>query len=283
LPVHASPSPISEGALALALRLRISELDDEQHVRIGASAIPDRRAIAPDSADAWIYGAYAVVMSRTPDDQGLAGFRQSLEFGKKPTFVLQELRRTPEGRDRRAKLPADPRNVFVIGCHLLALGRSPSPAEMLEGRTALDHGQSETAYLAALSGSLEARRALRFPPPSPDRNLAVAVAIQRATCQTENVATTAHLAAGLAAGRSVTDVLNSEMRRHAHRLPTRLRVRLTLRSTVAQVESIAAGLLAQQESALNRDLVWRIQLAQWRRGSSPDDTPLGQPLSRWFG
>lgn len=281
--VSAFPSAISERALALALRLRISELDDEQHVRIGSSAIPDRLAVTPDTADAWIYGAYAVVVSRTPDDEGLAGFRHSLASGLPPTFVLRELRNTQEGRDRRAKLPAQPRDVFVIGCHLLTLGRSPSSAELLEARAALDHGQPLDIYLSALTATHEARRALRFPPLSPDRNAAVAVAIQRATGHAENGATTERLSACLVAGQSVVDVLHGELRRHARRLPARIRVRLTLQSLTAQVEAIAAGLLAQQESALTRDLIWRIQVDEWRSDSSLDDTSLSQPWSQWLG
>ena len=69
---------ISERAFALSLRLRIADLDDEMHAAIRPSAIPDRMADPPDVAAAWVYGAYAVALSRLPDDGGLADFRRAL-------------------------------------------------------------------------------------------------------------------------------------------------------------------------------------------------------------
>lgn len=280
--ISESPSVISERALALALRLRIAELDDNQHAWIGSSAIPDRLASPPDTSAAWICGAYAVVLSRTPDDEGLAGFRQSFEAGLPPEFLLRELRNTREGRDRRAKVPADTRDIFVIGCYLLALGRGPTPTELLEARAALDHGQSLDDYLAMLTATGAARRALRSPPASPDRNAAIAVAIQRATGHAVDRAVTSRLLAGLVAGESVTQVLHSEMHRHSRHLRARIWTRLTLQSMVAQVESIAAGLLAQQESALTRDLIWRIKLTEWRDAPPADDASPSQPWSQWY-
>jgi hypothetical protein len=280
--VSASPSVISERALALSLRLRIAELDDEQHAGIGSSAIPKRGEVPPDLSAAWIYGAYAVILSRAPDDEGLAGFRRELESGMQPVVLLEELRRSREGRDKRAKAPTDPRDVFVTGCYLLALGRSPSPAELMEARSALDHGDDLEDYLATLTTTDEARRALRFPPSSPDRNLAVAVAIQRASGRTEVADVTARLYAGLNAGQPVTGLVHGEARLHARGRLGMLRVRLTLHSLTAQIESIAASMLAQRESALTRDLIWRIQLGEWHNAPSEDGTPLSQRWSQWY-
>jgi hypothetical protein len=282
LQVSASPSVISERALALSLRLRIAELDDEQHAGIDSSAIPKRGEVPPDLSAAWIYGAYAVLLSRAPDDEGLAGFRRELESGMQPVVLLQELRRSREGGEKRAKAPTDPRDVFVTGCYLLALGRSPSPTELIEARSALDHGEDLEDYLATLTATDEARGALRCPPSPPDRNLAVAVAIQRATGRTEAADVTARLYAGLHAGQPVTGLVHGELRLHARSRLGMLRDRLTLRSLTAQVESIAASMLAQWESALTRDLIWRIQLDEWQNAPSEDGTPLGQRWSRWY-
>ena len=270
--VHTAPSVISERALALSLRLRIADLADERRTAIGSSAIPDRLAVAPDVPAAWAYGAFAVLLSRVPDAAGLAGFRRGLEAGQPPTALLRELRSSREGRHTRATLPADPRDVFVIGSHLLAVGRPPSPAELADARSALDHGQSQDDYLAALCATDAARRALRFPPPSPDRNAALAVAIQRATGHAEADSVTARLRADLIAGASVTALLRRELDRHARRPLARIRVRLALQSLAAHAEAIAASLLAQQESVLTRDLLWRIKLDEWQKTSSPDET-----------
>jgi hypothetical protein len=271
LRVHEAPSVISERALALALRLRIADLDDEMRVAIGSSSIPDRLAVAPDASAAWIYGAYAVLLSRVPDPEGLAGLRRGLEAGMPPTALLHELRSSREGRRGRARLPADPRDVFVIGCHLLVFGRSPSPSELLEARSALDHGQPQDDYLATLAETDTARRALRFPPASPDRNAALAVAIQRATGHAEVESVTVRLRADLIAGASLTALLRGELDRHASRLLARIRVRLALQSLAAHAEAIAASLLAQQESALTRDLIWRLKLDEWQTTSSLDE------------
>lgn len=282
MPVSALPSAISERALALSLRLRIAELDDEQHAEIGSSAIPDRLDVPPDTTSAWIYGAYAVVLSRAPDDEGLAGFRRELEFGMQPVVLLQELRRSREGLDKRAKAPADPRDALVTGCYLLALGRAPSSTELVEARSALDHGHSPEDHLATLTSTDEARRALRFPPSPPDRNAAVAVAIQRVMSSAEDAAMNARLYSGLVAGESVTDLLYRELRLRARNLRSRIRVRLGLHLLAAQVESIAASLLAQQESALTRDLIWRIQLEEWRNAPSENEPSLSQRWSQWY-
>jgi hypothetical protein len=282
LQVSASPSVISERALALSLRLRIAELDDEQHAGIDSSAIPKRGEVPPDLSAAWIHGAYAILLSRAPDDEGLAGFRRELESGMQPVVLLQELRRSREGSARRAKAPTDPRDVFVTGCYLLVLGRSPSPTELIEARSALDHGDDLEDYLATLTATDEARRALRFPPSSPDRNLAVAVAIQRATGRTEAADVTARLYAGLHAGQPVTSLVHGELRLQARGRLGMLRDRLTLRSLTAQIESIAASMLAQRESALTRDLIWRIQLDEWQNAPSEDGTPLSQHWSQWY-
>jgi hypothetical protein len=272
LRVHEVPSVISERALALSLRLRIAELDDDMRVAVGSSAIPDRSAVAPDASAAWIYGAYAVLLSRVPDKEGLAGLRRGLEAGLPPTALLHELRGSQEGRRGRARLPADPRDVFVIGCHLLVFGRSPSPSELAEARSALDHDQSQDDYLATLAETDTARRALRSPPASPDRNAALAVAIQRATGHAEVDPVTARLRADLVAGKPLTLLLHGELDRHASSLLARIRVRLVLQSMVAHAEGIAASLLAQQESALTRDLIWRIKLDEWQKTSSFDET-----------
>jgi hypothetical protein len=280
--VSASRSLISERAFELSLRLQIAELDDAQHAEIGSSAIPQRRGEPPDTTAAWIYGAYAVVLSRAPDEAGLAGFRRGLESGMQPIALLHELRRSREGREMRAKAPADPRDAFVTGCYLLALARSPSHNEVLEAKSSLDHGDDLKDYFATLTATDEARRALRFPPASPDRNAAVAVAIQRVAGSSEDAALNARLYSDLASGQSVTDLLYREMRLRARSLRSRFRVRLELHMLAAQVESIAASLLAQQEIALTRDLIWRIQVDEWRNTPSKEDAPLIQRWSRWY-
>jgi len=272
LSVSAVQPVISERALALSLRLRIAELDDKTRSGIGTSAIPDRVVDPPDTVAAWIYGAYAILLSRVPDVEGMAGLRRGFEAGLPPAFMLQELRTSREGRHVRAKLPSDIRDVFVIGCHLVILGRAPSPTELLEARAALDHGVSPDDCLSALATTDVARRSLRFPPPSPDRNTALAVAIQRATGHEELEAVTARLRADLVAGHTVTALLRGELERHARRLLARIRVRLALQSLAAHVEAIAASLLAQQESLVTRDLIWRIKLDEWRRVTSVDES-----------
>ncbi len=284
LQVTAPPtlSVISKRALALSFRLRIAELDDAQHAGIGSSAIPSRLDAPPDPSAAWIYGAYAVVLSRAPDDEGLAAFRRSLDSGMQPVILLHELRRSREGRDKRAKAPADPHDAFVTGCYLLALARSPSPTELLEARSALDHGQGLEDYLATLTATDEARRAMRFPPAPPDRKAAVAVAIQRVAGSAEDAGMNARLYSGLVAGESVTDLLYRELRRRAGSLRSRFRVRLGLHLLAAQVESIAASLLTQQEIAITRDLIWRIKVEEWRNSPSEDEAPLSQRWSRWY-
>ena len=280
--VSASAPVISERAFALSLRLQIAELDDAQHAGIGFSAIPKRLDVPPNTSTAWIYGAYALVLSRAPDDDGLAGFRRGLDSGMQPVVLLHELRSSREGRDKRAKAPADPRDAFVTGCYLLALARSPSRTELLEARSALDHGHALEDYLETLTATDEARRALRFPPAPPDRNAAVAVAIQRVVGSAEDAAMNARLQSGLAAGKSVTDLLHRELRMHARSLRSRLRIRLGLHLLATQVEVISASLLAQQEVALTRDLIWRIQVEEWRNSPSEEDAPLSQRWSRWY-
>jgi hypothetical protein len=282
LQVSAVPPVISERAFALSLRLQIAEFDDAQHAGIGFSAIPPPMGLAPDTSAAWIYGAYALVLSRAPDDEGLAGFRRSLDSGMQPIVLLRELRSSREGRDKRAKAPADTRDAFVTGCYLLALARSPSPTEVLEARSALDHGHDLKDYLASLAATDEARRALRFPPASPDRNAALAVAIQRIAGGAEDAVMNARLYSGLVAGQSVSDLLYRELRLRAHSLRSRIRVRLGLNLLAAQVESIAASMLAQQEIALTRDLIWRIQVEEWRNTSSEGEPPHNQGWSRWY-
>lgn len=263
---------ISERAFALSLRLRIADLDDEMHAAIRPSAIPDRMADPPDVAAAWVYGAYAVALSRLPDDGGLADFRRALAAGLPPTAVLQELRNSTEGRHARSKTPADPRDVFVVGCHLMVFGRSPSRAELLDARAALDRGELQDDYLTGLATSPAARRALRFPPQAPDRNGALAIAIQRATGHPEVESVTARLRSELFAGASVVVLLRGELDRHARTLLARLRARLALQSLAAHAEAIAAGMLAQQESALTRDLVWRLTRDEWQRTASREVT-----------
>lgn len=284
--VTALPPVISERALTLSLRLRIAELDDQQHAAIGSSAIPDRLEVPPDTSAAWIYGAYAVVLSRAPDDEGLATFRRGLESSMQPDDLLHELRNSAEGRDKRARLPADPLHAFVTGCYLLTLGRSASDTELLEAQAALEHGRKHGHglgdYLATLIGTDEARQALRFPPAPPDRDAALTVAIQQVAGHAEDAATTARLHARLVAGESVTNLLKGEMHLRRRNLLARIRVRLTQHSLAAQVESIAASLLAQRESALTRELIWRIQLDQWKSAPRRDEPALSQRQPQWY-
>jgi hypothetical protein len=255
----ATPSVISEKAFRLALRTRAADLGGTGAVRVARAAIPEHLESAPDPADAWIYGAYAVVLSRTPDREGLAGFRHALAVGVPPATVLQQLRRSPEGRAARAELPADHRDVFVVGCHLTVLGRTPTGVELRQARAALDAGESTDAYLTRLMDGEEARDLLRFPPRVPDRFEALAVAVQRCAGAQEDAATTSRLRAELAAGAPTATVASRWMSGRVRNPLGRIRLRLVLPLLLAQVEAVAAADLARSQARTTQDLLWRLE------------------------
>ena len=131
----------------------------------------------PDVVTAWVYGAYAAVLGRLPDADGLQAHERLLRRGGSPADMVAGLAASGEARDAITDPPADLDEVFVVGAYLVALGRRPDPHGAQAQLQALKDGVDHTEVLASLLRSSEAKKQLRFPPAtaSPDEHLARAV------------------------------------------------------------------------------------------------------------
>ncbi|CAN5130627.1 hypothetical protein BH11ACT1_BH11ACT1_23050 [soil metagenome] len=263
---------ISGSAFAFALRSALSSMADTRTglaERIASPILPS----APTSDEAWVVGAYALVLDRAPEPDGLAAFVGSVRAGLTPLELVRALRTSSEGRERRARTPSDTTEVFAWGCYLLALGRGPSQAEKAELRSALVGGQTPENVLAALCSTAEAQAALRFPPAGPNPVEALASAVERIANLPDDRDVHERVAGELAQGARVVDVVLRETRRSARSWRGRLRARLVAPVLAASAHAAAAADVAAAEARLSRDLQWRVEVRH-RNERSADEADL---------
>lgn len=128
-------------------RLRVGPLDRE-----------------PDVVTAWVYGAYATVLGRLPDADGLRTHEAWLRSGGDPAQLVARMVSSDEARDTAPESEADLDDVFVTGAYLVALGRRPDPGGAETQRSRLREGGRHADVLASMLQSAEAQAQLRFPP-----------------------------------------------------------------------------------------------------------------------
>ncbi|WP_448061648.1 hypothetical protein [Cellulomonas hominis] len=248
---------------------------------LGERVAPAVLDFQPEAASAWVHGAYALILDRTPDSDGLASFSDSLRRGLTPVSLLRTLRTSPEGREKRAQLPTDTHEALVWGGYLLALGRAPSRIEAAEALSALRNGLDDESFVAALCASQESRAALRFPPRGADRNEITARAIVSAAALPLDDATHQRLVRRLSEGGAVIDLVHDETARAARSWRGRLRARLLLHVIAANAHAIASAEVAAAEAAVTRELTWRVEMRR-RAETAPIRPPRHQEII-WNG
>ncbi|MGV8978037.1 MAG: hypothetical protein ACOH17_08325 [Cellulomonas sp.] len=214
----------------------------------------------PTADEAWVVGAYALVLGRAPETEGLVGFVANMGAGLTPSHLVRALRTSNEGREKRARTPSDTTEVFAWGCYLLVLGRAPSQVEKAELTSALAGGQTPESVLAALCATAEAQASLRFPPAEPDPAAALVSAVERVASLPSDQETRDRVAGELAHGARVVDVVLRETRRLARSWRGRLRARILAPLLAANAHAVAAADVAAAEARATRDLQWRVEV-----------------------
>jgi hypothetical protein len=250
---------LSGRAFAFALRAALSQMSDS-HAGLAERVAPAILSSPPTVEEAWVFGAYALVLNRAPDVEGLDGFVGAMRAGLTPLVLLSGLRTSREGREKRAHTPSDATEAFAWGCYLLALGRSPSQAERAELMGALAGGQAAETILAELCERAETQDALRFPPHAPDPVAALASAIERVAGLPHDQARHQRIVAELEGGSLVAEVVHRETHREARNWRGRLRARALGPLLTANAHAVAAAELASAEARATRDLMWRVEM-----------------------
>jgi hypothetical protein len=132
----------------------------------------------PDVATAWVYGAYATVLGRLPDPEGLRTYEAHLRNGGSPTDLVARLAASSEASNAAPETAVEFDEVFVTGAYLVALGRRPDVSGAALQREAIGAGARHEDLLAGLLRSPEAERQMRFPPSAPSMPEHLARAVQ---------------------------------------------------------------------------------------------------------
>jgi hypothetical protein len=166
---------------------------------------------------AWVYGAYASVLGRLPDADGLRAHEDPLRRGGSPADMLMSLAASTEAREAITDPPADFDEAFVTGAYLVALGRRPDPRGAEAQLEALRNGVSHEEVLASLLRSPEARNQLRFPPASASPGEHLARSVQEIVVGSVDPDVQRVLVRGVREGRSVTWMVCTTLRLRAGR------------------------------------------------------------------
>lgn len=207
--VHA-PRPLF-GRAALSALIRASHPEHRFATSVSRLKVGplDRE---PDTATAWVYGAYAAVLGRLADSDGLRTYEGRLRNGTTPQRLLTELASSPEGRETATETPDDLDDVFTTGAYLVALGRRPDPAGAEAQRTALRAGVDHRDVLECLLRSPEAQQQLRFPPGFPAADEQLARAVQHIVAGGVDPQVHQALVQAIRDGRSVTWLVRTALR-----------------------------------------------------------------------
>jgi hypothetical protein len=194
----------SAAAFRTLVRAELVSSDAPGHVDApGRQLSVGALAAVPDVAGAWIYGLYAVVLDRLPDDEGLQAHTSALRAGASPAELMRSMQQSDEAARLKAAAPeaarlkaaapetdeaetadadADETDrlevAFVTGAYLVGLGRPPDLAGLDTHIDLLRRGASHQNILDALIMSPEAVGANRFPRPRPRRARAVAASLK---------------------------------------------------------------------------------------------------------
>jgi hypothetical protein len=171
----------------------------------------------PDTALAWVYGAYAAVLGRLPDPSGLATHEALLRGGWAPEKLVSRLVASDEAVGTAVDASTHLHHVFVTGAYLLALGRRPDMGGLHTHSEALRSGTDHDDVLNALLRSDEARSQLRFPPTPPTYDEHLARSVQQTVIGSVDPDVERVLVSGRRAGRSVTWMIWTTLRRRAGR------------------------------------------------------------------
>jgi hypothetical protein len=247
-----------------AARLRVRELDRQ-----------------PDTATAWVYGAYATLLGRLPDAGGLSSHEALLRQGASPADIVARMSTSDEAGDNSTGTPANVDDIFVTGAYLVALGRRPDPAGAEAQRAALAAGLDHADVLIGLLQSPEAREQLRFPPapPSPEEQLARSV--QEVVVGSVDPELHRILFRAAREGRSVPWMIRTTLRRRGGRralvrglprsvwLGRRARRRAAATSALAAIESTAEWNWRVQRRLMNDVARLSQDVAALRSQSAP--------------
>jgi hypothetical protein len=171
----------------------------------------------PDTALAWIYGAYAAVLGRLPDPAGLATHEELLRSGWPPEELVSRLVASDEAVGTTVDASTHLHHVFVTGAYLLALGRRPDMGGLHTHSEALRNGADYDEVLNSVLRSAEAIAQLRFPPAPPTYDEHLARSVQTTVMGSVDPDVGRMLVAGRRAGRSVTWMVWATLRRRAGR------------------------------------------------------------------
>jgi hypothetical protein len=171
----------------------------------------------PDTAQAWVYGAYAAVLGRLPDPAGLATHEALLRSGWPPEALVSRLVASDEAVGTTVDASTHLHHVFVTGAYLLALGRRPDMGGLHTHSEALRNGADHEEVLNSVVRSAEARAQLRFPPAPPTYDEHLARSVQLTVMGTVDAGVERVLLSGRRAGRSVTWMVWATLRRRAGR------------------------------------------------------------------
>ena len=212
----------------------------------------------PDTATAWVYGAYATVLGRLPDGDGLRTYEELIRRGTNPAAVVAGMAASREANDNYFDAPADLEEVFVTGAYLVALGRRPDPAGAEAQREALQGRADHTEVLHSLLTSPEAQGQLRFPPAPPSPGELLARAVQEVVIGDVDPDVQRLLVRAVRDGRSVTWMVRTALRlRGGRRAMVRALPRSVWLGHLACRRATTTSVVAALETKAAWD--WRIQ------------------------
>jgi hypothetical protein len=215
----------------------------------------DRR---PDTATAWVYGAYVSLLDRLPDAAGLATHSALLRRGGSPTELVAALAASDEAADDQAGATADLDEIFVTGAYLVALGRQADTAGLQAHRDALRSGGDHEEVLESLLRSPEASNSPRFPPAAPSALDRLARSVQAAVAGTVDPEVHRALVRALRNGGGVVRAIQLTLRLRGGRRTLLLRLPALVRTSRRRAErGTASDAIEALESYAAWD--WRVQ------------------------
>lgn len=256
-PGRAEPRPTMFDPRALAALIRASHPQRRLATAVARLSVGplDRQ---PDTATAWVFGAYATVLGRLPDAGGLRTYEVWLRSSGTPQQLIALLASSDEARDTGPDRHTDLDDVFVTGAYLAALGRRPDRVGGEVQREALRSGATPADVLRSMLGSDEARLKLRFPPSSGTAGEHLARAVQQVVSGDVDRAVHEVLLRAARDGRSVTWMVRTAYRlRAGRRAEARALPRVPWLGHLARRRAAADSLHTALE--VTRDWDWQVQ------------------------
>ena len=255
-----SPVIFTEEGFRVLLRSRFSEASPATT----ASNLAETLDVAPDTAIAWVYGLYATVLGRLPQNHEILPAANRLRSGETANGLVEELLASDEAMASGGDRPTDLGVAYITGCYLCVLGRRPDTSGLQHHLDFYASGGSPHVILQSMLESEEASSSQRFPPPSFPEEIAIAQALQAVVLgQAPIDSVSRQLADRYLAGESVVALIRDLWGRD-QRLRARIRAFRPAQPVASQVLIEAKLRQLLRDFASDRAWEWRGLRRTWR-------------------